>query len=53
MSLFIGLLAFADPATLDGVKIGILTGSLLAGTIGYLVLRFSPREARKPRLQDG
>lgn len=40
MSLFIGLLAFDDPAMQERVKYGILTGSLLAGVAGYAVLRF-------------
>lgn len=44
MSLFIGLLAFADPMLQDRVKFGILAGSLLAGSFGYLVLRFAKRE---------
>jgi NhaA family Na+:H+ antiporter len=52
MSLFIGSLAFQDPETLDRVKLGILAGSLLSGTMGYLLLRFSRREARTARLQD-
>ena len=39
MSLFIGLLAFDDPALQDRVKFGILAGSLLSGVLGYLVLR--------------
>ena len=39
MSLFIGLLAFSDPALQDRVKFGILAGSLVAGLSGYLVLR--------------
>ncbi|WP_176056567.1 Na+/H+ antiporter NhaA [Brucella intermedia] len=43
MSLFIGLLAFDDPALQDEVKFGILGGSVLAGLSGYLVLRFSKR----------
>lgn len=41
MSLFIGLLAFTDPAMQDRVKFGILAGSLVAGLAGYLVLRLS------------
>lgn len=44
MSLFIGLLAFADPAYQDQVKFGILAGSLVAGCLGYLILRFAERE---------
>ncbi len=46
MSLFIGLLAFDDPALQDRMKFGILAGSLLAGTGGYIVLRFAKREVR-------
>jgi NhaA family Na+:H+ antiporter len=43
MSLFIGMLAFADSAQLvEDAKIGILTGSIVSGVIGYLVLRFAP-----------
>lgn len=41
MSLFINLLAFAShPLLQDEVKIGILGASLIAGTAGWLVLRF-------------
>jgi Na+:H+ antiporter, NhaA family len=47
MSLFIGMLAFpGNPALQDGVKIGILLGSLMAGLLGWLVLRVAPRRAR-------
>lgn len=38
MSLFIGGLAFADPALIDAVKIGVLGGSLLSALAGALVL---------------
>jgi Na+:H+ antiporter, NhaA family len=38
MSLFIGLLAFADPAVQDHIKIGIMMGSLTAGLLGSLFL---------------
>jgi NhaA family Na+:H+ antiporter len=44
MSLFIGLLAFPDsPALQDGVKIGILLGSLISAALGALVLMLSPK----------
>ena len=44
MSLFIGMLAFAnDPLLQSEVKVGILGGSLIAGVLGYLVLRFAKR----------
>lgn len=39
MSLFIGNLAFEDPALVKEAKIGILIASLLAGLIGYILLR--------------
>ena len=29
-------------------KIGILMGSLVAGTAGYVILRLAKREARRP-----
>jgi NhaA family Na+:H+ antiporter len=46
MSRFIGDLAFKGGAALDQAKLGILTGSLASGVIGYVVLRFAlPREA--------
>ena len=46
MSLFIGNLAFADPAQIDAVKIGVLAGSTIAALAGYLLLnRALPREA--------
>jgi NhaA family Na+:H+ antiporter len=43
MSLFIGLLAFDDPALQDRAKFGILFGSLIAGLAGYVILRISNR----------
>ena len=44
MSLFIGLLAFANhPVLQSEVKVGILGGSLVAGLLGYLLLRFAKR----------
>ena len=44
MSLFIGGLAFPGASEADGVKIGVLMGSLLSALAGYAVLRFA-----KPR----
>jgi Na+:H+ antiporter, NhaA family len=38
MSLFIGGLAFADPALVDRVKIGVLAGSIASALAGVLVL---------------
>jgi NhaA family Na+:H+ antiporter len=49
MSLFIGMLAFADdPVLQDEVKIGILGGSLLAGLLGWAILRVAPRQIAAP-----
>lgn len=39
MSLFIGGLAFDDPAQVDAVKIGVLGGSLIAALTGFFMLK--------------
>ncbi|MBI5158450.1 MAG: Na+/H+ antiporter NhaA [Acidimicrobiia bacterium] len=39
VSLFVAGLSFADAATADLAKTGIFAGSLVAGVVGYLVLR--------------
>ena len=45
MSLFVGNLAFADNTQyIDGVKIGVLTGSLLSTVFGYLLLLMSAKK---------
>ncbi|WP_151717206.1 Na+/H+ antiporter NhaA [Gemmobacter serpentinus] len=41
MSLFISLLAFADPQLQNEAKIGILLGSFVAGLAGCVILRFA------------
>jgi NhaA family Na+:H+ antiporter len=41
MSLFIGTLAFEDPAFADDVRLGVLGGSLLSAVAGYAVLRWA------------
>jgi NhaA family Na+:H+ antiporter len=40
MSLFIGMLAFPDPEYAAPLRMGVLMGSLVSATIGYMVLRF-------------
>jgi NhaA family Na+:H+ antiporter len=46
MSLFIGLLSFpTSPGLQDAVKVGVLSGSLLAAFIGTVVLRFARSES--------
>ena len=45
MSLFVGNLAFVDyPNSLDEVKIGVLVGSALSASIGYLLLLSASRK---------
>lgn len=46
MSLFIGMLAFAGtPALIEEAKLGVMTGSLIAGILGLIVLGFAPAAA--------
>ncbi len=42
MSLFIGGLAFTDPARIEAVKMGVLAGSFLSAIIGLAVLAGAP-----------
>ncbi len=45
MSLFIGGLSFDDPDLMNDVRLGVLTGSLISGVIGFSVLMFASRRA--------
>lgn len=45
MSLFIGTLAFEDPSYAPGVRMGVITGSILSAVAGYLILRSSTSDA--------
>lgn len=47
MSLFISLLAFDDVLLQDEAKIGILIGSLIAGSAGFIILRFAKRADKR------
>ncbi len=47
MSLFIGLLAFPDPALQNEVKVGVLAGSLLSALCGAALLSIVKREPPK------
>lgn len=49
MSLFIGLLAFTDPALQEEVKLGVLAGSLASGLCGFTLLRLASRRPMVPR----
>ena len=47
MSLFVGNLAFAENMQyMDGVKIGVLTGSLLSTLFGYFLILLTPNRPR-------
>lgn len=49
MALFIANLAFNDhPGLLDGAKLGILGGSLVAGVVGLVVLLITTRKSHEP-----
>lgn len=49
MALFIGGLAFDDPAQLDAAKVGVLGGSLLTGSLGALwLMRQAVPQALRP-----
>ena len=48
MSLFVGNLAFVENIEyMDGVKIGVLTGSLLSTLAGYFLILLTPNNASK------
>ena len=47
MSLFINNLAFSDQALIDSAKMGILIGSLLAGSMGYIILKIALKKEVK------
>ncbi len=47
MSLFIGTLAFDSAVQIDSVKLGVLSGSLLSGLTGVLVLMLSAAPQRE------
>jgi NhaA family Na+:H+ antiporter len=47
MSLFVGNLAFVEyPSELDGVKIGVLTGSFLSALAGYFLLLITSKKIK-------
>ncbi|GMN04256.1 Na+/H+ antiporter NhaA [Erythrobacter sp. MTPC3] len=52
MSLFIGNLAFADPAQVDAVKLGVLSGSLIAALAGFFMLKAALPDAPAPDAAD-
>ncbi|SFR34559.1 sodium/proton antiporter, NhaA family [Yoonia tamlensis] len=44
MSLFIGSLSFDDAALMNQVRLGVLSGSLVSGVLGYAVLMLAARQ---------
>jgi len=45
MSLFVGNLAFSENIQyIDGVKIGVLAGSLLSTVFGYFILLYASKK---------
>jgi len=46
MSLFIGTLAYTDPAYATDVRIGVLAGSILSAVVGFLILRLGRTASR-------
>jgi NhaA family Na+:H+ antiporter len=50
MSLFVATLAFGAGPLLDSAKIGILAASVVAGTVGAMVLRVTSRRAAVARI---
>ena len=47
-TLFIGNLAFADPALIDQVKLGVLSGSLVAALAGVAILMGAGKKNAEP-----
>ncbi|MDQ8698529.1 Na+/H+ antiporter NhaA [Hyphomicrobium sp. LHD-15] len=41
MSLFIGMLAFPGPEKAADIRIGVLSGSVVAALVGYLILKYA------------
>ncbi len=48
MSLFIGTLAFSSMETLTSVRLGVLSGSLLSGIAGTIILILTTQKPAKP-----
>jgi len=47
MSLFIGSLSFADPAQMNAVRLGVLSGSAVSAVLGYVVLIMASQREMK------
>ncbi|MEN9062416.1 Na+/H+ antiporter NhaA [Ponticoccus litoralis] len=51
MSLFIGSLSFDDQELMNGVRLGVLCGSLISGVTGFVALRLSSTEPAPAEVQ--
>jgi NhaA family Na+:H+ antiporter len=45
MSLFIGGLSFADAEMMNQVRLGVLSGSIVSGILGYTALMLASRQS--------
>ncbi len=52
VAIFVSSLAFVDPALTDQAKLGILIGSVLAGLLGYLLLRLKPHNVEQSPTEE-
>ncbi|MEO1425137.1 MAG: Na+/H+ antiporter NhaA, partial [Pseudomonadota bacterium] len=48
MSLFIGGLSYSDPALMNQVRLGVLSGSIVSGIVGYAALMIASSRAAEP-----
>jgi NhaA family Na+:H+ antiporter len=55
MSLFIGSLSFADPALMNAVRLGVLSGSAVSALLGFGILMLAARtsDSREPARAAG
>ena len=52
VSLLMAELAFDDPASIDDAKIGILAASVVAGVLGWVLLRTAPAASGSSRIAE-
>lgn len=50
MSLFIGGLSFSDAQTMNHVRLGVLTGSLVSAVLGFATLMLAARQGATPQV---
>lgn len=52
MSLFIGSLSFDDPVLMNEVRLGVLSGSLVSGLLGYVALMLAASRSDETELDE-